>query len=138
MRSGPPPTERRRLASPRVGPVDVVREYFRRLFEERDLSVCDELLAPDYVDHDAPMDTPPGPAATRAYVGQMLADVPDLAFDLHEIHVDGAAVMVRATWRGTRDGDMFERAGLALIHVTEAGQLRERWSGYQAVQAPDV
>jgi limonene-1,2-epoxide hydrolase len=116
----------------------VVREYFRRLFEERDLSVCDELLASDYIDHDAAVGTPAGPAATRAYVGQMLADVTDLAVDLHEIHGDGAAVMVRATWRGTRDGVRFEQAGLALIHVTEAGQLRERWSAYQPVRVLDV
>jgi ketosteroid isomerase-like protein len=119
----------------RAVPLDVVREYFRRLFVERDLSVCEELLAPEYIDHDAVDGTPAGPAATRAYVAQMFVDIPDLTVDLHEIHADGGAVMVRASWRGTgRDGIPFEQSGLALIHVSETGQLLERWSGYQASQ----
>jgi ketosteroid isomerase-like protein len=113
-------------------PVEVVRQYFHRLFVERDLSVCDELLAPGYVDHDAPDGTPAGPGATRAYVAQMFDDMPDLTVDLHEVHADAGAVMVRASWRGTRrDGVRFEQAGLALIHVSDTGQLLERWSAYQ-------
>ena len=97
-----------------------MRQYFRRLFVERDLTVCDEFLAPDYIDHDAPDGTPAGPEATRAYVAQMLEDMRDLAVDIHEIHEDAGVAMVRATWRGTRrDGSTWEQFGLALIHVNE-------------------
>jgi len=99
--------------SRRAAPADVVRRYFRRLFVERDLSVCDELLAAEYIDHDAPPGTPVGPAATRAYVAHMLQDAPDLTVEPHEVHADAEAVMVRATWRGTRrDGGRVEEAGL--------------------------
>ena len=34
-------------------PKAIVREYFDRLFNKKDLSVCDALLAPNYIDHDA-------------------------------------------------------------------------------------
>jgi hypothetical protein len=56
----------------------VARDYFERLPRERDLGVVDELLAPDYVDHDAPPGTPPGPEATKAFIGALLAHHPDL------------------------------------------------------------
>ena len=38
----------------------LVREYLHRLLNEKDLSMCDELLSPDYIDHDTPPDTPLG------------------------------------------------------------------------------
>lgn len=43
---------------------EMVRSYFHLLFNEKDPSVSDELLAQDYIDHDAPERTPPGPALT--------------------------------------------------------------------------
>jgi predicted ester cyclase len=123
------------VSTPNATPAEVVRQYFRRLFVERDLSVCDELLAAEYIDHDAPPGTPVGPAATRAYVAQMFHDVPDLSVELQEIHADAGAVMVRGTWRGThRDGATLEQMGLALIHVAKTGQLIERWSAYQPLE----
>jgi uncharacterized glyoxalase superfamily protein PhnB len=116
---------------PRPDPEEVVRRYFGRLFEQRDPAVCGELLAADYVDHDAPATTAPGPGATKEYVTQLLHDVPDLVFDLHELHVDGPVVAIRASWHGTRrDGVPWAQSGLALIRLNEAGQLVERWSAY--------
>jgi hypothetical protein len=44
-------------------PKEVVRTYFDRLLNQRDLSVCDELLAPNYIDHDAD----PNPERWSAY-----------------------------------------------------------------------
>jgi predicted enzyme related to lactoylglutathione lyase/ketosteroid isomerase-like protein len=122
---------------PRPDPEEVVRRYFARLFHERDTAVCDELLAADYVDHDAPATTPPGPMATKEYVTHLLHDVPDLVLDLHEVNVDGMAVTVRATWHGThRTGIPWAQSGLVLIHVNDAGQLVERWSAYIPAVVP--
>jgi hypothetical protein len=122
---------------PRPDPEAVVRRYFARLFVEREAAVCDELLAADYVDHDAPATTPPGPMATKEYVTQLLRDVPDLVFDLDELSVDGMAVTVRATWHGThRIGIPCAQSGLVLIHLTDAGQLVERWSAYVPAVVP--
>ncbi len=122
---------------PRADPEEVVRRYFTRLFLERDVTVCDELLAADYVDHDALPTTPPGPSPTREYVAQLLRDVPDLVFDLHELHVDGMAVSLRATWHGThRNGIPWAQSGLVLIHLNGAGQLVERWSAYVPAVVP--
>jgi predicted SnoaL-like aldol condensation-catalyzing enzyme len=56
----------------------LVHRYFQRLLNEGDVFVCDELLAPEYVDHDAPPDTLPGPESTKAFVTTFLDAYPDL------------------------------------------------------------
>jgi ketosteroid isomerase-like protein len=119
-------------SSPRSDPEQVVRTYFRRLLVERDLTVCDELLSSDYVDHDAPAGTPPGPAAIRAYVEILLADHPDLRFEVEDLVAQGRTVAVRATWRGTHKETRrpMRQGGLVFIDVGEHGRITERWSAY--------
>jgi predicted ester cyclase/predicted enzyme related to lactoylglutathione lyase len=116
---------------PQPDPEFVVRTYFHRLLVERDLGVCDDLLADDYVDHDAPVDTPPGPSATRTYASAMLTDFPDLRFEVEELVTHGQTVALRATWRGTHRGTRkaLRQRGLVFLHV-EDGRLAERWSAY--------
>jgi catechol 2,3-dioxygenase-like lactoylglutathione lyase family enzyme len=123
----------------RPDPAEVVRGYFHRLFTLRDLTACDDLLAPGYIDHDAPTGTPPGPGPTKAYVSQMLETYPDLRVDLHELHVDDRAVTVRATWHGVEANTsaVWTQDGLLLIHLNDAGQLVERWSAYRVRQPQD-
>ena len=110
----------------------IVREYLTRLLVDHDLSVCEEMLAGDYVDHDAPEGTPPGPEATRRYAEVMLRDCPDLTVRLHDLVADGHRVAVRAEWLGTdRDtGRRTSTSGLLVIHLNADGRLRERWSAY--------
>ncbi len=110
----------------------MVRTYFHGLLVERDLGVCEELLSDEYVDHDAPAQTPPGPAATRAYVETMLADYPDLRFEVEDLLAQGQTVAVRATWRGTHrtTRKALRQRGFAFLRVGESGQVVERWSAY--------
>lgn len=116
----------------RPSSAEIVREYFGRLFDERDLEVCAELLAPDYVDHDAPPDAAPGPDLTRAYVADLLMEYPDLRVRIDQlVHAD-RSVALTASWSGTHrlTGQAFYQAGLILIRLDEDGRLRERASAY--------
>jgi ketosteroid isomerase-like protein len=115
-----------------LDPETVVRTYFRRLFADRDLSVCAELLAGDYVDHDAPPGTPPGPEATRSYVAGMLRAYPDLRFAIMRLVALDRTVAVQATWRGTHHegGPPLRQDGLLLIRVDATGHIAERRSAY--------
>ena len=105
----------------------VVRRYFDRLLAQRDLSVCDELLAPDYVDHDAPPDAPPGPAGTKAFVAALLREYPDLTFRIDDLFAAGDRVALRATWRAAG----YHETGLVLLRLDAAGRIAERWSAYR-------
>lgn len=113
-------------------PIERVAGYLDRLLVERDLSVCDELLAEDYVDHDAPAGTAPGPRATAAYVAEMLASYPDLRFTVRDLVALDRHVAVRASWCGThRDtGARLDRAGLILLRLDDSGRLVERRATY--------
>ena len=109
-----------------------VREYFDRLLNEKDLSVCDELLAPDYVDHDAGPDSPPGPEATREWVADFLDVYPDISICIEDLFAEGDRVAVRLVWDGThrKTGERLQKMGIVILRMDETGRIAERWSAY--------
>jgi hypothetical protein len=118
-----------------MSPEAIVREYFDRLLVQRDLTVCEEMLAPDYVDHDAPDGTPPGPRPTREFVAHLLDTYPDLQFKVLDVAAQAGSVALRATWQGTHRelGTAFHQAATILIHLDGTGRLAERWSVYRNI-----
>lgn len=110
----------------------IVQRYFHQLLNERDLSVCDELLASTYVDHDAPSGTSVGPSAIKAFVAAFLDEYPDLTVEVMEMIAEANKVAARIIWRGRhRDTAMpFHLMGIVIIRLNEQGQLVERWSAY--------
>lgn len=112
-------------------PSEVARAYFHRLFEERDLSVCDELLAPDYVDHDAPDGTQPGPAPTKAYVREMFQAYEELTVQVLSVTELGDHVALDILWDGVQgDGSRQRQSGLVVMRIDETGRIRERAATY--------
>ena len=111
---------------------EIVRDYFHRLLNEKDVSVCDEVLAEDYVDHDAPESTPPGPASTKQFVSGFAREYPDLRIEIKDIFCEGRKVAVRLIWTGThkKSGASYRRVGIVILHLNERGQITERWSAY--------
>ena len=114
---------------------DLVREYFHRLLNEKDLSVCDAMLSSNYVDHDAPPDTPPGPKSTKEFVAKFLEEYPDMQIDIKDILAEGNRVAARIVWRGNHreSGEMFHQLGIVILRFDEKGQLVERWSAYKSL-----
>lgn len=114
----------------------LVREYFCRLINEHDLSVCDELLADDYVDHDAPADVPPGAGETKRFVTQMRKDCPDLQITVEDVLAEGDRVALRNIWHWTdsESGEKRRRMGILILRLNDAGQIAERWSAYEMIQ----
>jgi catechol 2,3-dioxygenase-like lactoylglutathione lyase family enzyme/predicted SnoaL-like aldol condensation-catalyzing enzyme len=109
----------------------VVREFFRRVLNERDLAACDALLAADYVDHDAPAGSPPGPADVKKFLSGFLAEVPDLRVEIVDLIAEDNKVAARLTWRGRRlNGEPYFQSGIVFFRL-ENGKMAERWSVYQ-------
>lgn len=111
---------------------DLVRRYFCRLLNDRDLSVCDELLAPDYIDHDAPQGAPPGPQNTKAFVAQFLDDHSDMHVTVEDILAESNKAAARLIWTGTNrhTGARLYQMGIVMLHMNQDGQIVERWSAY--------
>lgn len=68
----------------------------------------------------------PGPAATRAYVEEMLQAQPDLHFEIEECLARGRSVALRAVWRSAAAA----QRGMAFVRVDATGRIAERWSAY--------
>jgi ketosteroid isomerase-like protein len=85
---------------------NLVQRYFEALINRKDLSICDEMLAPSYVDHadsypPAPEGTPPGPESIKEYVSGFLDDHPDMHTTVEEVIAEGDKAAARLIWRGT-------------------------------------
>lgn len=116
-----------------------VRRYFERLLNDRDLSVCDEMLAAGYIDHDAPIGTPAGPEPVKGFVSGFLAAYPDMRITIDDTIVEGRSVALRAVWRGTHgeSGEAYHRMGIVMLRLDDEGRFVERWSAYAPIERID-
>jgi predicted SnoaL-like aldol condensation-catalyzing enzyme len=113
------------------GAKEVAREYFEGLPRDQDLSLVDRLLAPGYVDHDAPPGTPPGPEATKAFVGALLSHHPDLRIEIEDVFGEGDKVALRLRWLAPETG--YRQYGIVILRVDGDGRIAERWSAYMSM-----
>lgn len=80
----------------------VLVRYYDEIWNQGRLEVCDELIAPDYVNHSAPLpDLPGGPVGLKQTVAAVRRTFPDVHYTIEDW--DKAAL--RATMRGTQCGE---------------------------------
>ncbi len=113
-----------------------VIDFFERLINKKDLSVCDEMLAPEYVDHDAPEDTPTGPEPSKEYTRHVYADQPDRTITIEDAFAAGNRVALRMVWRGTSisTGKLEHFRGIVLLRLDDQGRIVERWGTYDDIE----
>ena len=114
----------------------LVRRWFQEL-DKRNLTIIDELLPQDYIDHNPPLpDMPPGREGVWKASLALLAAFPDAVHILHDQMAEGDKVMTRLTTRATFLGEMLgfqptgktvEVSGIA-VHRVANGQLVEHWA----------
>lgn len=83
---------------------------FRRTYEELlnggELSVADELVAPDFVNHEAPPGMDRGPESIRGLATMLRTAFPDLRFTIEDLVAEGDTVAGRLTMSGTHEGPL--------------------------------
>ena len=83
---------------------------FRRTYEELlnggDLSVAEELVAADFVNHEAPPGRDRGPESMRGLAIMLRTAFPDLRFEIEELVAEGDVVAGRLTMSGTHEGSL--------------------------------
>jgi ketosteroid isomerase-like protein len=107
---------------------EISRSYFTRV-TGGDLDAVYELLAPDFVDHDAPPGTPPGPEAARAFAGAMIAHHPDLKIEIEDVFGEDDRVALRLRWNAEETG--YVQYGIVVFRF-EDDRIAERWSAYMS------
>src|ERR671913_253980 len=83
---------------------------FRRTYEELlnqgILDVADELIAPDFINHEAPPGMDRGPESMRGLANMLRTAFPDLHFEIEELVAEGDTVAGRLTMSGTHEGPL--------------------------------
>jgi steroid delta-isomerase-like uncharacterized protein len=113
----------------------VVKEFIDRLFTAGDVSVLDELVAPEFVDHDPPFGGQGTVDGWRAMATMIRDAFPDWHSDLHALYTEGDIVVERFTASGTQKGEIFglppseavcSLPGINVFRV-QGGKIVERW-----------
>jgi predicted SnoaL-like aldol condensation-catalyzing enzyme len=102
--------------------------YFERI-TGGDLEAVHDLLTPDFVDHDAPPDTPAGPGAAKAFAGAMIAHHPDLLVEIEDVFGEDDRVALRVRWNAEATG--YVQYGIVVFRF-DGDRIAERWSAYMS------
>ncbi len=115
----------------------VVRRLYEEVINTGDLAWAEELLAPDFVEHEE-VPVPAGLQGTDAFkrfFSMMRTAFPDLHMDVHETIAEGDKVVARLSVRGTHRGEFVgvpptdNRIEVLAIDVfrLEGGKIAEHW-----------
>lgn len=77
-----------------------------QVFNRGNMSMADEFLAPDFVEHEElPPGIPPGREAPKALFTMLRNAFPDFKATIDDIVAEGDRVVIRQTWSGTQKGE---------------------------------
>jgi steroid delta-isomerase-like uncharacterized protein len=120
----------------------LARRVLEEMFNKGNLDVADELLAPNYVDHDPAMpEDIHGPEGFKEYVGAFRSAFSDLHLEIEDQVAEGDKVVTRWTGTGTHDGELSGIAptgnrvtlpGMEIVRIS-GGKLVEGWEGYDTM-----
>jgi steroid delta-isomerase-like uncharacterized protein len=106
------------------------------VWEQGNIDLIDELLAPDYVNHSpATPEQPTGPEGLKGVVSMFRSAIPDLKMVVEDMIAEGDKVVLRYTLEGTHEGELFgipptgkqlSVKGIAVERVSD-GKIREHW-----------
>jgi len=127
----------------------IVRQFYRDVYVDWNMSRADEVLSPRFTSHDWPEGGPTGPKAFRDYYAAIRSAVPDARYEVDDLIAEGDRVVVRWRMVGTHKGTFRGIAptgrpivlkGIAIYRL-EGGKLMERWVvsdvyGALEIQAP--
>ena len=82
-------------------------ERYWEAFNTRDLSLLDDVIAADYVNHAALPGTPPGPEGQAVVMERLWSAFPDAKFEIEVLAEDGDTVVCIGTMSGTHEGELF-------------------------------
>ena len=119
-------------------PAEDAKAVIRRWLEAwntQDLDAAEELLAPEFIRHDAKRPDVVGPPAERQHIAEDLAAFPDLHFEIEQLITEGDLVAARYRVQGTHRGEFLGIPGSGrqvTIQAAESyrlsgGKIAEQW-----------
>ena len=85
---------------------ELFRRFVEEVFNRGNMSALDEVMAPDFVEHEElPPGIAPGREGVTQFFGMLLSAFPDFKFTIDDVIAQGDKVVVRSTWTGTQQGE---------------------------------
>jgi predicted ester cyclase len=114
----------------------IARQVLEQLFEKGNLDAADELIHPDFVNHEAPADNPQGPEGLKETVGWLRGLWGPMRAEIEDEICEGDKVVARLTMHGRHVGEFLGRPPTGKefaaehIHIwrMEEGKVIEHWS----------
>jgi predicted ester cyclase len=119
-----------------TGNIDIALRAQLEFYGEGRDELAEQIVTADYVDHEAPPGSPPGPDGAKAVLRWLRGAFDDLSYEVHDAFADGDRVAIRLTTRGTHTGEFmgkpptgkrFESDAIHLYRI-ESGKLAEHWA----------
>ena len=113
----------------------LIRRLYDEVFAKWNFGVVDDLVGPEFVGHEMPPGTPPGPVGFKQFSGWLRSAFPDLRYVVEDVIAEGDKVVVRWTWHCTHRGDFMgvpptgkqaTVSGMAIYRLA-GGKCVERW-----------
>jgi len=119
----------------------ILRRFFEELFNTGDLSIADEIVALDYVNHNTIPGEPSGREGLKAFVTLLRTAFPDIRFTIDDQLAEGDKVAPRLHFTGTHRGEFagvpatgkpVTATAINLQRVAD-GQIQETWLDWDAL-----
>jgi steroid delta-isomerase-like uncharacterized protein len=120
----------------------IARRFLEEAFNSGNLAVVDELVAPEFVNHDAALPEPAtGIEATKASIKGYRDAFPDLRLTIEQQVAEGEYVTTRWSARGTHQGDLLGMAatgkqatvtGITIDRIVN-GRFVESWTNWDTL-----
>jgi predicted ester cyclase len=114
----------------------LILRFFKEIDARRDVSVIDEFISPEFIDHSPSPGMPADIEGQRQAFLHFLQATPDGYHAVEDILAEGDKVTVRVRAWGTQTGELFgipptgrrmETTGIAIYRIAE-GKIVEHWN----------
>lgn len=121
----------------------LLSRMIKEVFNQGKTGLIDDLLAPDFVEHEElPPGIPPGREGLKQVSSLFRRAFPDLKVRIDDTIADGDKVVVRCTWSGTHKGEFMgipptgKSVSFGVIDIVRfaGGMIVEHWGQMDAMR----
>lgn len=115
---------------------EIIKDYSKRLWEEKDLTAIDSVFVKDAVIH-SPLNVTTGATTMKEVVEKWLSAFPDLSVEWEDFICEGDRVVSRWRATGTHMGTFFDTSpshqeitysGVTIYTLNKVGKVIEYWA----------
>lgn len=119
----------------------VARRFMEEVLNKHDLTILDQFMAPDIVDHDLFPGLPQGIEGQRQALGILFKAAPDQHYSIDDVIAEGDKVVVRSMLSGTNTGEFMgippsgkpiQVEGIDIVRIAN-GKWVEHWGVFDAL-----